>query len=257
MLLVSSAYIFIALLSLATIAQSCRPSVWAVGLRKNQTLDNHLRVVGQPISIQERRSEINGYTASIADDNKAIFKAIRSDPSVGFVTKIHQDYFRKFDELIKAGWDEDGRDLYEHMSYPRYQWQKLQSRDPEIIETDKPGSLRRIPLEWVIRLEDGYSLDTFINLITQFNPNSVLISRVCSSSSTDYFLQFRSEEQERKSLALVRDDWRVREFFPARCGHPGLTYWHVIDGEEVPGWFDFCVWSLGYREWDKVWPQKL
>lgn len=65
-----------------------------------------------------------------------MFEAIRSDPSVGFVTKIHQDYFRKFDEFIEAGWDDDDRDFYEHMKYPRYQWDKLQFRDPEIIETE-------------------------------------------------------------------------------------------------------------------------
>lgn len=136
MMLILSPYLLCALLSLAVIAQSCRPSVWAVGLSENQTLDNHLRIVGRPISIQERRSEINGYTASIADDDKAMFEAIRSDTSVGFLTKIHQDYFRKFDELIAAGWDEDDRDFYEHMLYPGYQWDKLLFRDPEIIETD-------------------------------------------------------------------------------------------------------------------------
>jgi len=137
-----SSYLLYALLSLATIAQSCRPSVWAVGLSKNQTLDNHLRIVDRPITIQERRSEINGYTASIADDDKTTLEAIRKDPSVGFVTKIHQDYFRKFDEFIAAGWDEDDRDFYEHMLYPRYQWDKLRFKDPEIIETDT-GRLRR------------------------------------------------------------------------------------------------------------------
>jgi len=136
MLVMLSLHLLCALLSLLTIAQSCRPSVWAVGLSANQTLDNHLRTVGRPISIQEHRSEINGYTASIADDDKAMFKAIRGDPNVGFVTKIHQDYFRKFDEFIAAGWDEDDRDLYEHMKYPRHQWSKLQFRDPEVIETE-------------------------------------------------------------------------------------------------------------------------
>jgi CDP-glycerol glycerophosphotransferase (TagB/SpsB family) len=64
-----------------------------------------------------------------------MFKAIRSDESVGFVNKIHQDYFRKFDQLIEAGWDEDDADLYEHMLHPDFQWYKLQYRDPEIIET--------------------------------------------------------------------------------------------------------------------------
>jgi len=142
MLLVSSSNLLFALLSLIAIGQSCRPSVWAVGLSKNQTLDNHLRIVDRPVTVQERRSEINGYTASIADDDKTTLEAIRNDPSVGFVTKIHQDYFRKFDEFIAAGWDEDDRDFYEHMKYPGYQWEQLRFRDPEIIETDT-GRLRR------------------------------------------------------------------------------------------------------------------
>jgi hypothetical protein len=140
MLSTFSAYLLFVLICLGTIAQSCRPSVWAVGLSRNQTLENHLRVVGQPISIQEHRSEINGYTASIADDDKTMFKAIRSDESVGFVTKIHRDYFRKFDQLMEAGWDEDDADLYEYMLHPRYQWGVLQSRDPEVIDT---GGMRR------------------------------------------------------------------------------------------------------------------
>jgi hypothetical protein len=96
--------------------------------------------VGRPIPIQERRPEINGYTASIADDDKTTFKAIRSDESVGFVTKIHRDYFRKFDQLMEAGWDEDDADFYEHMSFPNYQWGVLQFKDPEVIGT---GKMRR------------------------------------------------------------------------------------------------------------------
>jgi hypothetical protein len=128
-------YLIFALLSLATFAYACRPSVWAVGLGKNQTTENHLRIVGHPISIQEHRSEINGHTASIEDDDKTTIKAIRSDESVGFVTKVHQDYFRKFDLLIEAGWDGDDRDLYEHMLHPDFQWYRLQYRDSEIINT--------------------------------------------------------------------------------------------------------------------------
>lgn len=146
MLLISSSKLLFALLGLASIVQSCRPSVWAVGLNANQTLDGHLRIVGRPVSIQERRSEINGYTASIADDDKALFEAIRSDPSVGFVTKIHQDYLRKFDEFIATGWDEDDRDFYDHMLYPRYQWNKLRFRDPEIIETETARLRRSVSL---------------------------------------------------------------------------------------------------------------
>jgi hypothetical protein len=135
MFLTLSPYLLFALLGLATFAHACRPSVWAVGLGKNQTLASHLRIVGHPICIQEHRSEINGYTASIEDDDKTMFRATRSDESVGFVTKIHQDYFHKFDQLIEAGWDEDDRDLYEHMLRPDFQWYRLRYRDPEIIET--------------------------------------------------------------------------------------------------------------------------
>lgn len=136
MLLFSLSYLLLALLSLSTLAHSCRPSVWAVGLRKDQTLENHLRIVGRPISIRERRLDINGYTASITDGDKSMLEAIRSDPSVGFVVKVPQDYFRKFDQFIKAGpeWDEDDRELYEHMLQPTYQWTRLESRDPEIID---------------------------------------------------------------------------------------------------------------------------
>jgi hypothetical protein len=140
MLSIFSAYPLFVLLSLGTIAQSCRPSVWAVGLGKNQTLENHLRIVDRPIYIQERRPEINGYTASITDDDKPMFEAIRSDPDVGFVVEIPQDYFRKFDQLMEAGWDEDDADFYEHMSFPNYQWGVLQFRDPEVIDT---GKMRR------------------------------------------------------------------------------------------------------------------
>jgi hypothetical protein len=111
---------------------------------------------------------------------------------------------------------------------------------------------KRVPLEWVLRLEEGYSLNVFINLITNFNPNAVLISREGSSSSNNYFLAFNSEEQERKSLPLIHADYRVKEFLPVRCGRPRITSWMVIDGEEIPDWSDVCVWSLGYRQWDKV-----
>jgi hypothetical protein len=109
----------------------------------------------------------------------------------------------------------------------------------------------------VIRLEEGYSLDIFINLITNFNPNAVLVSRESTSKSNNYYVAFRSEEEERKSLPLVRASYHVKEFLPVRCGRPGITYWEVIDGEEYPGWFDVCVWSLGYRQWDKVRHQAL
>ena len=57
MLLLSLPTLLIALLGLANIAHSCRPSVWAIGLSANHTLDNHLRIVGRPISIQECRSQ--------------------------------------------------------------------------------------------------------------------------------------------------------------------------------------------------------
>lgn len=104
----------------------------------------------------------------------------------------------------------------------------------------------------MVRLEEGYSLDVFINLITQFNPNSVLVEWEDSSKKNDYYLVFRSEEQERKSLPLIRNDYRVQDFLPTRCWQPGIRIWAVIDGEEFPDWEDICVWSLGYRQWDKV-----
>ena len=110
-------------------------------------------------------------------------------------------------------------------------------------------------MEWVVRLEEGYSLDVFINLVTQFNPNSVLVEWEDSSKKNNYYLVFRSEEQERKSLPLIRNDYRVKNLLPTRCWQPGIQFWSVIDGEDFPAWEDICVWRLGYRQWDKVWSQ--
>jgi hypothetical protein len=76
----------------------------------------------------------NIYTASIPNDDKAILSAIRSDSSVGFLVKIPQDYFRKFDEFLDAGWDEDDDEVHEHKLFPGYQWGQLQSRDPQVFE---------------------------------------------------------------------------------------------------------------------------
>ncbi|KEQ60037.1 uncharacterized protein M437DRAFT_68653 [Aureobasidium melanogenum CBS 110374] len=230
MFLFSLSYLLLTLLSLSTVAHSCRPSVWAVGLRGDQTLDNHLRIVGRPITVREHRLDINGYTTSIPDDNKALLEAIRKDPSVGFVVKVPQDYFQKFDQFIKVGWDEDDRDLYHHMLRPTYQWGRLQSRDPENIES-------------------GGSLDVHINLVTQFNPNSVSI--VPELSKNTYYLKFKSEEQERKSLPMIRGDPRVEDIWPSRCYQNGIRDLIRIDGEDIQDGEDGCVFRLGYRQWYK------
>ena len=103
MFLFSMSYLLLTLLSLSTVARSRRPSVWAVGLREDQTLDNHLRIGGRPVTAQEHRMDSNVYTAFIPDDDKAMFEAIRSDPKVGFLVMVPQDYLRKFDELVAAG----------------------------------------------------------------------------------------------------------------------------------------------------------
>jgi hypothetical protein len=56
--------------------------------------------------------------------------------------------------------------------------------------------------------------------------------------SNNNYLTFRSEEQERKALPLIRADYRVKDFLLVRCGRPGITSWMVIDGKEIPDWFD-------------------
>ncbi|KAK6008059.1 hypothetical protein QM012_004873 [Aureobasidium pullulans] len=134
MFLFSLAYLLVVLLGLSTFAHSCHPSIWVAGFGNDQTIDDHLRIVGRPISIQQLRDDFNGYTASISDDDKATFQAIRSDPSVGFLVKVPQDYFRKFDELLAAGPDEEDDEIYEARLRPSYQWIKLQHRDPKTIK---------------------------------------------------------------------------------------------------------------------------
>lgn len=134
MFLFSLTYLLLAFLGLSTLAHSCRPSVWVVGLKEDQTIDGHLHIVGRPIPIQERRLDLNGYTASIPDDDKATFQAIRSDPKVGFLVKVPLDYFRKSDEFLAAGWDVEDDEIYEWRLRPSYHWIKLQHRDPEIID---------------------------------------------------------------------------------------------------------------------------
>lgn len=113
---------------------SCHPSVWAVGLSSGQTLENHLRIVDRSIDLQEHRLDSNIYTAFIPNDDKAILSAIRRDPSVGFLVKIPQDYFRKSDESLAAGPDEKDDEIYEARLRPSYHWMKLEHRDPGIIE---------------------------------------------------------------------------------------------------------------------------
>ncbi|KAH0284404.1 hypothetical protein M436DRAFT_61800 [Aureobasidium namibiae CBS 147.97] len=254
MLLMSSSNLLFALLGLATIAQSCRSSVWAIGLSANQTLENHFKAIGRPLLVQERRLDFNGYTASILGNDKATLRAIRSDPNVGFMVKVPQDYFHKFDLFLEAGWDEEeDDDIHYEKLLPDYQWTELQPRDPEIIES---FGGRRAPLEWEVKLEEGYALDVHINTITQLNPSAVY-SRESSYRKETHILTFRSEEQERKYLSLVYDDPRVEAVWPSRCYQPEITYFIEVDGELVPGWKDPCLWKLGYRQWDKVGTQAL
>ncbi|CAD0088840.1 unnamed protein product [Aureobasidium vineae] len=122
---------------LVEFVRSHTPHVWMVGLREGQTIEKHLDFVGRPIPVEERRPEINGYTASISDDDTELFKATRKDPDVGFVVKMPEDYFRKIEKIIEDGWDEDDRDLYEYMTYPNHHWHNLQGRDYEILVSDE------------------------------------------------------------------------------------------------------------------------
>lgn len=115
---------------------------------------------------------------------------------------------------------------------------------------------RRVPLQWKVKLEEGYALDVHINYITQLNPTSVFTGRSAWHKNMHTFT-FRSEEQERKSLPLIYDDPRVEAIWPSRCYQPAITYFNVVDGEFVPGWKDPCIWKLGYRQWDKVCTQAL
>lgn len=103
-----------------------------------------------------------------------------------------------------------------------------------------------MPLQWEIRLEDGYNLDAHINLITHFNPDSVSIRR--EGHKNTYYLTFKSEEQERKSLPLIHDDPRVEYIGPSRCHQNGINDWIRIDGEDIFDGEDACVFRLGYRQ---------
>lgn len=124
---------------LITLVHSHTHLVWIVGLREGQTFEKHLDLVGHSITVQEQRAEINGYIASISNDDEDLVRAIRNDPSVGFVVKMPEDYFRKTEKFIEDGWNEDDDDLYEHMTRPSYHWHNLQGNDPEIQVTDEGG----------------------------------------------------------------------------------------------------------------------
>lgn len=124
---------------LIALVQSHTHFVWIVGLREGQTIEKHLDLVGRSIPIREHRPEINGYTASVSDDDSDLLKAIRSDDQVGFVVKMTEYYFRKTEKFIQDGWDEDDDDLYEHMTRPDHHWHNLQGNDPEIRVSDEGG----------------------------------------------------------------------------------------------------------------------
>lgn len=134
-------YLFMILLSscLISLVHSHTPRVWIVGLREGQTFEKHLDLVGRSIPIKEHRPEINGYIVTVPDDDGDLIRAIREDPSVGFVVKMPEDYFRKTEKFIEDGWNEDDRDLYEHVTHPHHHWHYLQSYDPEVLVTDEGG----------------------------------------------------------------------------------------------------------------------
>ncbi|TIA61957.1 hypothetical protein D6C76_10078 [Aureobasidium pullulans] len=282
---ISFAILLLGILSLASLAHSCRPSMWVVGLKQNQTVGNHLIFIGRPILSIENRPEIPGYTVSVSENDTELIRAVRSDPNVGFVTKVSQNYFHKHEkfnegarnggyddhftkvaESMRRYYDDDDEDfiaefiaeevddMIDHMSTPYYHWRRLESADPEVYES---GEGRREPLRWIVQLEKGYNIDEHINTITQFDPSSVMVNSDSSSFvSMDPFrynrhgLKFRSEEQERISLPLMHADPRVETVWPGHCQQPGITYFTYVGGKEVPGWKDPCIWSLGYRRWE-------
>ncbi|THY60285.1 hypothetical protein D6C98_02439 [Aureobasidium pullulans] len=242
--------------------------MWVVGLKENQTVDDHLTLIGRPILSIENRPEIPGYTVSVSENDTELIEAIRSDPSVGFVVKVSQNYFHKHEKFVAGArngdydnhftmaaesWgyenDEDFLaeflaeeidEMVDRMSWPSYYWYELEREDPEAF--DLQGIGRREPLEWVVQLEKGYNIDEHINVITQFNPHSVTVS---SSSSS-------SEEYERISLPLMRADSRVESVWPGRCHQPGCQLFTSRDGKNIPAWKDPCLFSLGYRQWEKT-----
>ncbi|THW80808.1 hypothetical protein D6D19_00171 [Aureobasidium pullulans] len=284
---ISFAILLLGILSLASLAHSCRPSMWVVGLKQNQTVGNHLIFIGRPILSIENRPEIPGYTVSVSENDTELIRAVRSDPNVGFVTKVSQNYFHKHEKFIEGarngGYDdhftkvaesmrryhddddedfiaefiaEEVDDMIDHISTPYYHWRRLESADPEVYES---GEGRREPLRWIVQLEKGYNIEEHINTITQFDPSSVMVNSDSSSFvSMDPFrynrhgLKFRSEEQERISLPLMHADPRVENVWPGHCQQPGITYFTYVGGKEVPGWKDPCIWSLGYRRWETV-----
>ncbi|CAD0043646.1 unnamed protein product, partial [Aureobasidium pullulans] len=281
----------LALFSLASLTHSCRPSMWVVGLRENQTVGNHLISIGRPILSIENRPEIPGYTISVSENDTELIRAIRSDFSVGFVTKVSQNYFHKHEKFIADGWDEEDDEVYGDRLRPDYHWGILQYRDPEVFEGD-----------------DGGSFDEFINTITQLNPHSVSARPRMSSNRYGIELKFGSEEQERTLLRRIRDDYRVESItprrcytylwyitydkdsmevdhygqynryrfkfrseeherkylplmcadsrveivWPGRCHQPGCQLFTSRDGKAIPAWKDPCLFSLGYRQWEKT-----
>ena len=138
---VSFTFVLFTLLSscLITLVHSHTHLVWIVGLREGQTFEKHLGLVGRSIPVKEHRPEINGYTACVSDDDEDLLRAIRNDSSVGFVVNMPEDCFRKTEKFIEDGWDEDDRDLYEHMTHPDHHWHYLQNYDPEVLVTDEGG----------------------------------------------------------------------------------------------------------------------
>ena len=80
--------------------------MWVVGLKENQTVGNHLTFIGRPILSIENRPEIPGYTFSVSENDTELIRAVRSDPSVGFVTKVSQNYFHKHEKYVSVHRDQ-------------------------------------------------------------------------------------------------------------------------------------------------------
>ncbi|KAK6007515.1 hypothetical protein QM012_004329 [Aureobasidium pullulans] len=205
---------FFALLSccLITLVHSHTHLVWIVGLREGQTFEKHLGLVGRSIPVKEHKSEINGYTASVSDDDTDLLRAIRSDPNVGFAVRMPEDYFRKTEKFIEDGWDEDDDDLYEHMTRPDHYWRDLQSKDPEVQVSDEGG--HKMYLEWHVNLEDGYEIDEHIHRIMGRDPLPFWLDR--SSYVNSYTVRFANEEQEKRLCPLIQEDPLVRSIGPVR-----------------------------------------
>lgn len=105
------------------------PQAWMVGLRTDQTPEEHLSTVGQHIDITHYIPKINGYAITPSASDEAVLPSIRHDPGVGFIVQKPEGFFSEEYRIGLAGYEleayEDERSCL-----------MLQGQDPEITVTD-------------------------------------------------------------------------------------------------------------------------